>query len=100
MSSESDIEKTNKILFKTNSGALIESVVMYEGSRVTLCISTQVGCALDCKFCATAKMGFKENLSCSQIIDQYLQISSIIKYKNQKFILFTNLKILSVISPN
>ena len=80
-STESDIEKTNKILFKTNSGALIESVVMYEGNRVTLCISTQVGCALDCKFCATAKMGFKENLTCSQIIDQYLQISSIIKYK-------------------
>ena len=78
---QSDIEQTNKILFKTNSGALIESVVMYEGNRVTLCLSTQVGCALDCQFCATAKMGFKDNLTCSQIIDQYLQISSIIKHK-------------------
>jgi len=37
-----------------------------------LCISTQVGCALDCKFCATAKMGFKENLNVGEILDQYL----------------------------
>ena len=45
---------------------------MNEKNRVTLCISTQVGCALDCKFCATAKMGFKKNLSVGEILDQYL----------------------------
>ena len=71
-STNSSIEKTNKFLFKTQSGALIESVLMSEKNRVTLCISTQVGCALDCKFCATAKMGFKENLSVGEILDQYL----------------------------
>ena len=71
-STNSSSEKTNKFLFKTQSGALIESVLMNEKNRVTLCISTQVGCALDCKFCATAKMGFKENLSVGEIIDQYL----------------------------
>ena len=71
-STNSNSGKTNKFLFKTQSGALIESVLMNEKNRVTLCISTQVGCALDCKFCATAKMGFKENLSVGEIIDQYL----------------------------
>ena len=71
-STNSSSEKTNKFLFKTQSGALIESVLMNEKNRVTLCISTQVGCALDCKFCATAKMGFKENLSAGEILDQYL----------------------------
>ena len=71
-STNSSSEKTNKFLFKTQSGALIESVLMNEKNRVTLCISTQVGCALDCKFCATAKMGFRENLSVGEILDQYL----------------------------
>ena len=71
-STNSSSDKTNKFLFKTQSGALIESVLMNEKNRVTLCISTQVGCALDCKFCATAKMGFKENLSVGEILDQYL----------------------------
>ena len=71
-STNSSSEKTNKFLFKTQSGALIESVLMNEKNRVTLCISTQVGCALDCKFCATAKMRFKENLSVGEILDQYL----------------------------
>ena len=71
-STNSSSEKTNKFLFKTQSGSLIESVLMNEKNRVTLCISTQVGCALDCKFCATAKMGFKENLSVGEILDQYL----------------------------
>ena len=72
---KSTSELTNKFLFKTQSGALIESVLMNDDDRVTLCLSTQVGCALDCKFCATAKMGFKENLKPGEIVDQYLMIS-------------------------
>ena len=52
---------------------------MKEGNRVTLCLSTQVGCALDCKFCATAKMGFKENLNSGEILDQYLLIRQKVK---------------------
>ena len=72
---KSTSELTNKFLFKTQSGALIESVLMNDDDRITLCLSTQVGCALDCKFCATAKMGFKENLNPGEIVDQYLMIS-------------------------
>ena len=76
---KSNSELTNKFLFKTSSGSLIESVLMKEGKRVTLCLSTQVGCALDCKFCATAKMGFKENLNSGEILDQYLLIRQKVK---------------------
>ena len=72
---KSTSELTNKFLFKTHSGSLIESVLMNDDDRITLCLSTQVGCALDCKFCATAKMGFKENLHPGEIVDQYLLIS-------------------------
>ena len=78
-STKSNSELTNKFLFKTSSGSLIESVLMKEDKRVTLCLSTQVGCALDCKFCATAKMGFKENLNSGEILDQYLLIRQKVK---------------------
>ena len=77
-SKKSPSQNTNKFLFKTQRGSLIESVLMNEGERVTLCLSTQVGCALDCKFCATAKMGFIENLDSGEIVDQYLLISKTI----------------------
>ena len=73
--SGSENEPTKKFLFKTKSGHNIESVLMHEKKRTTVCISSQVGCAVDCKFCATANMGFKENLNPGEIIDQYLMIS-------------------------
>lgn len=63
---------TRKYLFKTNDNRKIESVVIPEEDRVTLCISTQVGCPLDCKFCATGLMGYKRNLTTGEIVDQYL----------------------------
>ncbi len=66
---------TVKFLFKTNSGSIIESVIIPDEKRTTLCISTQVGCPLDCKFCATGLMGYKANLSAGEIFDQYLLAS-------------------------
>ena len=62
---------TKKYIFETNEGYKIESVVIPEPKRTTLCISTQVGCPLDCKFCATGLMGYKKNLSAGEIFDQY-----------------------------
>lgn len=67
----SKIDGATKLLLKTSSGNLIESVILPEKSRVTLCVSTQVGCPLDCKFCATGLMGYKRNLSSGEIFDQY-----------------------------
>ncbi|MDY0083668.1 MAG: 23S rRNA (adenine(2503)-C(2))-methyltransferase RlmN [Ignavibacteriaceae bacterium] len=66
---------TRKYLFKTYDDQLIESVVIPEPKRITLCISTQVGCPLDCQFCATGLMGYKRNLSSAEILDQFLMAS-------------------------
>lgn len=63
---------TKKYIFQTSERNKIESVIIPEGKRTTLCISTQVGCPLDCRFCATGLMGYKKNLSPGEIFDQYL----------------------------
>ncbi len=63
---------TKKYLFATHDNRKIESVVIPEKDRNTLCISTQVGCPLDCKFCATGLMGYKRNLTPGEVVDQYL----------------------------
>ena len=69
-------DPAQKFLFQTNKNNMIESVLMYQKNRITICVSSQSGCAVDCKFCATASMGFKENLSPGEIVDQFLQLSS------------------------
>lgn len=55
----------------------IESVLIVDGARRTACLSSQVGCALDCKFCATGRMGFRRNLGAGQIVDQLLQLHAV-----------------------
>ncbi len=75
--SESETGETRKILYNCSDGNQIEAVLMYEGDRITVCLSTQVGCNLDCQFCATAKMGFIRNLSAGEILDQFLQLQRI-----------------------
>lgn len=61
---------TVKWLFESGAGQAVESVFIPEPGRGTLCISSQVGCALDCAFCATGAQGFNRNLSCDEIIGQ------------------------------
>lgn len=67
-------EETVKYLFELGNGMRIESVLMRDGDRRTLCVSSQVGCALDCSFCATGKMGFRYNLTAGEIIDQLVTV--------------------------
>ena len=69
-----DSSLTKKFLFRLSTDEMIESVLMQEGNRTTACLSSQVGCAMDCDFCATAKMGFQKNLSVGEIVDQFLQL--------------------------
>ncbi len=71
----SPVTGTTKYLFETKDKKEIEAVIIPEGKRTTLCISTQVGCALNCKFCATGLMGFTRNLTLAEIVDQYLLTS-------------------------
>jgi 23S rRNA (adenine2503-C2)-methyltransferase len=89
----SDVDGTTKYLFRLADGLKVESVLIppasafrgkeasseEEQKRLTLCVSTQVGCPLDCAFCATASMGFRRNLTAGEIVDQVLQVRSLRK---------------------
>jgi 23S rRNA (adenine2503-C2)-methyltransferase len=67
-------DKSVKILFRTHDSNFIETVSMVDKNRHTVCLSSQVGCALDCHFCATGKMGLKRNLSTGEIVDQLIYV--------------------------
>jgi 23S rRNA (adenine2503-C2)-methyltransferase len=87
----SGIDGTTKFLFRLRDGLKIEGVLIPpamsftghdvtgedEQQRLTLCVSTQVGCPLDCRFCATASMGFLRNLTAGEIIDQILKLKQL-----------------------
>ncbi len=66
---------TKKFLFGLNDGHSIESVLIPETKRLTLCVSTQAGCGFGCAFCATAVLGLQRNLRASEILDQILEAS-------------------------
>ncbi len=61
---------TRKYLFEVENGDLVESVMIKQVNRMTLCVSSQVGCAMGCKFCRTGTMGLKRSLSTSEILRQ------------------------------
>jgi 23S rRNA (adenine2503-C2)-methyltransferase len=67
---QKSVDGTEKFLFRLHDGEAIETVAIPEGDRVTLCISSQAGCALQCAFCATGAMGFSRNLTPSEIAGQ------------------------------
>jgi 23S rRNA (adenine2503-C2)-methyltransferase len=64
------VDGTEKFLFRLPDGEAIETVSIPEGNRITLCISSQAGCALKCAFCATGRMGFSRNLAAWEIAAQ------------------------------
>ena len=78
---KSKIDNTTKFLLKTSDDQFIETVSMIDNSRHTVCISSQIGCNVDCDFCATGKMGFKRNLSVGEILEQLLIVNKNIKDK-------------------
>jgi 23S rRNA (adenine2503-C2)-methyltransferase len=63
---------TRKLLLTLDDGLSIEAVMIPDADRLTLCVSTQVGCMLDCSFCLTGRMGLRRNLKLNEIIDQIL----------------------------
>jgi 23S rRNA (adenine2503-C2)-methyltransferase len=70
MTEQLSTDGTRKFLFRLADGEAIEAVAIPEGNRVTLCISSQAGCALRCAFCATGAMGFSRNLEVFEIAGQ------------------------------
>jgi 23S rRNA (adenine2503-C2)-methyltransferase len=67
---QKSVDGTEKFLFRLRDGQAIETVAIPEGGRLTLCISSQAGCALQCAFCATGAMGFQRNLEVHEIAGQ------------------------------
>ncbi|MEP7128389.1 MAG: 23S rRNA (adenine(2503)-C(2))-methyltransferase RlmN, partial [Chitinophagales bacterium] len=76
-SDEKQVSKdgTVKMRFKTFDGYFIEGVLIPATDRLTACVSSQVGCSLTCKFCATGRMGRKRNLNFDEIFDQVVLIN-------------------------
>jgi 23S rRNA (adenine2503-C2)-methyltransferase len=70
VSQQDSADGTSKWLIRVNGGSCIETVFIPEKDRGTLCISSQIGCSLDCSFCATGKQGFNRDLTAAEIIGQ------------------------------
>lgn len=69
---------TIKFLWRLFDGALVESVLMRYRNRITLCISSQCGCGMNCPFCATGQNGLTRNMSTAEIVDQIVQANRVI----------------------
>jgi 23S rRNA (adenine2503-C2)-methyltransferase len=78
-------EQTTKALLELSDGQSIESVLMkHEDGRRTICVSSQVGCKMNCQFCATGQQGFKRDLSSEEIIAQVLFFARLLKQAKEK----------------
>ena len=88
--------QTNKLLFRLQDDRMIESVLMRYTERNTICISTQVGCPMNCAFCATGQMGFLRNLSAGEIVAQILFFAGMLKKEGQKL---TNIVVMGMGEP-
>jgi len=78
---EISLDKTEKFLFELSDNAAIESVLIPEPYRSTLCLSSQVGCKYSCQFCTSGSRGLKRNLTAGEIVNQYLTISDLTAHK-------------------
>ncbi|BAU23192.1 50S rRNA methyltransferase [Caldimicrobium thiodismutans] len=84
VNSQSDEEGTTKFALLLSDGEIIETVLIPERDHFTLCVSTQVGCAMGCRFCLTAKTGFKRNLEVYEILSQVVIAKKYLKTKQEK----------------
>ncbi|MBC8352239.1 MAG: 23S rRNA (adenine(2503)-C(2))-methyltransferase RlmN [Planctomycetes bacterium] len=82
---DSSLDGATKLLMRTRAGMLIETVILRIATgRTTLCVSSQVGCAAACEFCATGKMGIARNLSYEEILDQVLQAGQLLATEDRR----------------
>jgi 23S rRNA (adenine2503-C2)-methyltransferase len=75
---ETDKGDTIKFLWKLHDGALVESVLMRYPGRITLCVSSQAGCGMNCPFCATGQAGLTRNMSAAEIVEQIVRANRLI----------------------
>ena len=76
--------QTSKLLLQLEDGETVELVVMRYAKRNTACISTQVGCAMDCQFCATGQSGFRRDLTAAEIVDQVLTAARLLQSESKR----------------
>lgn len=88
---------TRKFLFALEDGHTIESVLIPDEDRQTLCISSQAGCQQACRFCLTGSKGFTRNLKAYEIVDQVLEISRILNQEKKRRI--TNIVLMGMGEP-
>ena len=86
---------TKKFLFELEDGNRIETVLITDRARLTLCLSTQVGCALGCRFCLTGKTGWKRDLMVSEILNQILAVRKMLSGKTS----ITNIVLMGMGEP-
>ena len=75
---ETDRGDTIKFLWRLHDGALVESVLMRYPGRITLCVSSQAGCGMNCPFCATGQAGLTRNMSTAEIVEQIVRANRLI----------------------
>ena len=82
MHAMSSVDGTIKYLYQVGENSFVEAVYIPDGERATLCVSSQVGCKMNCKFCMTGKQGFTNNLSANQILNQIISLPECDKLTN------------------
>lgn len=88
-------DRTEKLLLELTDGSTVECVLMREPDRRTICISTQVGCAMGCVFCASGMLGLKRNLNRSEILEQILRLDRLLE-KDERL---TNVVVMGIGEP-
>ncbi|MCB1707273.1 MAG: 23S rRNA (adenine(2503)-C(2))-methyltransferase RlmN, partial [Halioglobus sp.] len=100
VSQHDSTDGTRKWVIRVDGGGLIETVLIPEAGRATLCVSSQVGCSLDCSFCSTGKQGFQRDLSAAEIIGQvWLAINSYDAFKPGSGRIVTNVVMMGMGEP-
>ena len=88
-------DRTEKLLLELTDGSTVECVLMREPDRRTICISTQVGCAMGCVFCASGMLGLKRNLNRSEILEQVLRLDRLLEPDER----ITNIVVMGIGEP-
>ncbi|MDX1734782.1 MAG: 23S rRNA (adenine(2503)-C(2))-methyltransferase RlmN [Halioglobus sp.] len=100
VSQQDSADGTRKWAIRVDGGGLVETVLIPAGGRATLCVSSQVGCSLDCSFCSTGKQGFQRDLSAAEIIGQvWLAIKSYDAFQAGKGRIVTNVVMMGMGEP-
>ncbi|GAB3278676.1 23S rRNA (adenine(2503)-C(2))-methyltransferase RlmN [Parahaliea aestuarii] len=100
VSQHDSADGTRKWAIRVDGGGLVEAVLIPDRERATLCVSSQVGCSLDCSFCSTGKQGFMQDLSAAEIIGQvWLAIKSFDAFQSGKGRVVTNVVMMGMGEP-